>query len=189
MRFRRLFFLAGFITLILAEMACTINIGGSVYPSQSIPVSTEAIGDLQSALETAIANGAISGQVTLNITESQLSSYLSYKLRFQAQPVFTNPQVYLQDGELQIIGTATRGYFQTTVKIVFRAGVDEQGQLKIELISADFGPLPVPNGLLELATTTIQDAYTGAIGPLATGFRLLNVTIAEGSMTIVGQTK
>jgi hypothetical protein len=75
------------------------------------------------------------------------------------------------------------------VKIVFRAGADEQGQLKIELISADFGPLPVPNGLLELATTTIQDAYTGALRPLATGFRLLNVTIAEGSMTIVGQTK
>jgi hypothetical protein len=75
------------------------------------------------------------------------------------------------------------------VKIVFRAEVNEQGQLKIELLSADFGPLPVPNGLLELATKTIQEAYTGAIGPLVTGFRIQNVTISEGSMTIVGQTK
>jgi hypothetical protein len=170
-------------------MACTINIGGSVYPSQSIPVSTEAIGDLRSVLEAAIANGAISGQVTMNITESQLSSYLSFKLRFQAQPVFTNPQVYLQGGELQIIGTEIRGYFQTTVKIVFRAGVDEKGQLKIELISADFGPLPVPNGQLEIATTTIHDAYPGAVGPFATGFHILNVIIAEDSMTNVGQTR
>jgi hypothetical protein len=60
------------------------------------------------------------------------------------------------------------------------------GQLKIELISADFGPLPMPNELLELATTK-QVAYTGAIGPGATGVRFQNMTIAEGSITIVGQ--
>jgi hypothetical protein len=189
MRFRQLSILAGFFILIIAEMACTMDIGGPEYPSRSIPVSTEATGNLQSALETAISNGVISGQVTFIITESQFSSYLAYNLRFQSQPVISNPQVYLQNDELQIYGTAIRGYFQTTVKIVFRAEVNEQGQLKIELLSADFGPLPVPNGLLELATKTIQEAYTGAIGPLATGFRIQNVTISEGSMTIVGQTK
>ncbi len=62
--------------------------------------------------------------------------------------------------------------------------MDEQGQLKIELASANFGPLPVPNGLKEIISTTIQEAYTGALGPVATGFRLLSVTIADGIMTI-----
>jgi hypothetical protein len=72
---------------------------------------------------------------------------------------------------------------------VLSAGVDEQGQLKIELTSANFGPLPVPNGLTEVATAAIQEAYAGALGPVATGFRLQSVTITNGSMIIVGQTK
>jgi hypothetical protein len=61
--------------------------------------------------------------------------------------------------------------------------------LKIELVSADLGPLPAPNGLKEIISSTIQEAYTGALGPVATGFRIQSVTIADGAMTIVGQIK
>jgi hypothetical protein len=189
MRVRQISLYAGVFALILADMACTMNIGGPSYPNRSIPVSTEALGDLTSALGTAFANAAVSGQVTLNLTESQITSYLAYKLQAQSQPFITNPQVYLQDGKLQVYGTATQGYFQATVSLIFSAGVDEHGNLKIQLTSANFGPFPVPNGLTEFATTTIQEAYTGALGPVATGFRIQSVTIADGSMNIVGQTK
>jgi hypothetical protein len=181
--------LAGVFALLLAGLACTINIGGPGYPTPAIPVSTEAVGELQSSLETAVTTGAVSGQVTLTFTEPQLTSYLFYKLQSQSQPLITNPQVYLRDNQLQVYGTASRGDFEATARIILSAGVDDQGKLKIELISADFGPLPVPNGLMDIITATIQEAYTGALGPVATGFRLQSVTIAAGMMTIVGQTK
>jgi hypothetical protein len=189
MQLRRFSIFAGISILILAELACTMNIGGPAYSNRTIPVSTEAVGDLSSAIETELANGAESGQFTLKFTEIQLTSYLSYTLHAQSQPIITNPQVFLQDGKLQIYGTATQGYLQATLSMAFSVGVDEQGQLKIQLISADFGPLPVPNGLIEIATAAIQEAFTGAIGPAATGFRLLSVTIADGTMNIVGETK
>jgi hypothetical protein len=189
MRIRRLSYLAGIFAIILAEMACTLNIGGPAYPTPAIPISTEAMGDLQSGLETAISNGAGSGQVTLNITEPQLTSYLSYTLQDHSKPFITHPQVYLRDGELQVYGTITQGYFQANVRIILSAGVDDQGQLKIGLNSANFGPLPIPNGLTEIVTAAVQEAYTGALGPVATGFRLQSVTITDGSMTIVGQIK
>jgi hypothetical protein len=189
MRLHRLSGFAGIIILILAQMACTVSIGGPVYPSTTIPVSTEGMGDLTSALETALANESETGQITLKITESQLTSYLAYKLSAQSQPFITNPQVYLQNSMLQVYGTATQGYFQATMSMVFSAGVDEPGRLKIQLTSANFGPLPVPNGLINFATAAVQEAYTGALGPSATGFRLVNVTIEDGTMNIVGQTK
>lgn len=170
-------------------MACTMNIGGPVYPNRTIPVFTEAMGDFTSSMETALANGGESGEVKLKITKPQLTSYLSYTLQAQSQPIITNPQVSLQEGNLQIYGTATKGCFQATLSMAFSVGVDEQAQLLIQLISANFSPLPVPNGLIEIATASIQEASTGAIGPAATGFRLLSVTIADGSMDIVGQTK
>jgi hypothetical protein len=175
--------------LTLAILACTMNIGGPDYPTPAIPISTEAVGELQSSLETAVAAGAESGQISLTFTEPQLTSYLYNKLQAQSQPLITNPQVYLRDGQLQVYGTARKSYFEATARIILSVGVDEQGQLKIVLSSADFGPLPVPNGLKEIISTTIQEAYTGALGPIATGFRLQSVTITDGTMTIVGQTK
>jgi hypothetical protein len=187
MNARKLSLIVGFSVLVLGVIACTINVGGPAYPDQHIPVSTEAVGDFQSAMQTAVAAGADSGQVTLVITEPQLTSYLA--LQTQSQPLFTDPQVYLRNGEIQIYGTARQGYLEVTIAIVVTAGVDEQGQLKIVLTSANFGPLPVPTGLKDAITASIQEAYTGAIGPAAIGFRLESITVTDGTMTIVGRTK
>lgn len=186
---RKITLLIGPFVLILAILACTVNIGGPAYPDQNIPVSTGAAGELQSALQTAAAVGEASGQETLVITESQLTSYLAARFEAQEKPLFAKPQAYLQDGQIQIYGTAQQGYIQANIKIVLTAGIDAQGQPKIELASADFGPLPVPAGLKAAISTTVQEAYTGSIGPIATGFRLESITISNGIMTIVGRTK
>ncbi|MDP3184520.1 MAG: hypothetical protein Q8M58_04545, partial [Anaerolineales bacterium] len=104
-------------------------------------------------------------------------------------PFITNPQVYLREGQIRIYGTARQGNFQVTVNFILTAGVDEQGQLTIVLTSADFGPLPVPDGLKETATAIIEEAYAGSLGPVATGFRLESIQIADGAMVIVGRMK
>jgi hypothetical protein len=189
MKIRKQMLLIGSTALLFSIIACTINVGGPAYPDQHIPVSTQAVGDFQSSMQTAVAAGADSGQVTLVITEPQLTSYLAFRLQTQSQPIFTDPQVYLQNGQIEIFGTAHQGYLEATVDIVVTAGVDAQGQLKIELTSANFGPFPVPAGLKDAITATIQEAYTGAIGPAAIGFRLESITVANGTMTIVGRTK
>ncbi len=189
MKTRRLQLLAGCAVLVLSILACVMNVGGPAYPTPAIPVSTQAVGEMQDAIGTAAAQGALSGQATIVLTEPEVTSYLAYKLQQETEPVLTNPQVYLRDGQIDVYGTATRGYFLATIKIVITAGVDEQGQLKVVLTSADFGPLPVPTGLKDAITSGIQEAYTGAIGPVATGFRLESITIADGTMTVVGQIK
>ena len=189
MRPRQISLLLGVFALALAVLACKMNIGGPSYPTPAIPISTEAVGELQSSLEIAVAAGTVSGQVTLTFSEAQLTSFLYFKLQAQSQPLITNPQVYLRDGQLQVYGTASQGSFEATARIILNAGVDDQGQLKIELASADFGPLPVPDGLKDIITSTVREAFTGALGPVATGFRLQSVWISDGTMTIVGQTK
>jgi hypothetical protein len=189
MKVRKITLLFGLSVLLMVVMACTMNIGGPAYPNLHIPVSTEAAGQLQSNLQTAVATGADSGQVTLVVTEQQVTSYLAAQLQNQAQPLFTDPQVYLRDGQIQIYGTATQGYLQVTIHIVISAGVDAQSQVLIDVSNADFGPMPVPVGLKDTVTSAIQEAYTGAIGPAATGFRLESITVSNGTMTIVGRTK
>jgi len=189
MKNRTILMQLGFLVVILSMIACTINIGGPTYPELPIPVSTEAAGEIQQLVQTAVAAAGVSGEITLVLTESQLTSFLYYRLATQQQPLFENPQVYLQDGQIRIFGTAHKGYFLATISIVLTAGINDQGQLSLELTSADFGPLPVPAGLNEAITTIMREAYTGAIGPVATGFRLETVIIENGTMTITGTIK
>jgi uncharacterized protein YpmS len=189
MRTHNLSLLVCSLIMILVSLACTINIGGPKYPSPSIPISTEVVGELQSTLAAAVTAGVSSGQVTLKINESQLTSFLSYKLQAQSNPILSNIQVYLQDGQIKLYGTAKQGYFEATAGIILTAGVDDQGQLLIDLTTADFGPLPVPAGLLDVTTTAIKEAYTSALGPIATGFRLDSIKIESGTMTVVGRIK
>jgi hypothetical protein len=175
------------LVILLASLACTIFTGGPDFPSDAIPVSTEAVDSLREETKAAVEAGAQSGVVTLFITETQITSYLAFKFQADENPMFTDPQVYLRDGQMRIYGKAERGILSANVGIVLAVGLDDQGVPQLQLVSADFGPLPLPSGLNDAITAIIEEAYTGALGPVATGFRIVSITIADGVMSIVGQ--
>jgi len=189
MKHRKHLLLVGLILLVFSIIACSINVGGPAYPAQRIPVSTVAVGDLVNSVGTAEASGLESSQMALTLTEAQLTSFLAYKLQSQSRFQLTDPQVYLRDGEIQIYATVHQARLLATVYVAVSAGVDAQGQLQITVTSVDFGPLPVPAGLKDAITANLQEAYTGAIGPVATSFHLESITIADGLMTIIGRVK
>jgi hypothetical protein len=180
--------------LILTSLACTIFVGGPDYSSlPTIPVSTEAAQSIQDEIKRAFEEGMTTGTVTLNFTEPQLTSYIAS--RFQTdpamqqdnKPLITDPQVYLRDGQMQIYGKTQKGMFAANIGIIVSVGVDENGQPKIEIVSADFGPLPAPEGLKDAITVMVREAYTGSLGPVATGLRIESIAIANGIMTVTGR--
>jgi hypothetical protein len=168
-------------------LACTLFVGGPEMPTPPIPVSTEAVTSLQEQIKAAVEAGAASGEVTLLINETQLTSYLAFKLAADSNPMFTDPQVYLRDGQMRIYGKAQRGSLAANIGIVLEVGLDAEGRPELKLVSADFGPFPLPEGLNDAITAIIDEAYTGSLGPVATGFRLQSITIADGVMTVVGR--
>lgn len=173
--------------LVLSALACTIFIGGPEPTEAPVPVSDEAVESLRQQVEQAWQTGATTGTVSLQISETQLTSYLASWLARQSEPMFYAPQVYLRDGQMRIYGKVRQGYFVAGIGIVVAMGVDENGKPKIEILSADFGPWPVPEGLNNALSAMLQEAYTGAVGPVATGLRLTSVTIADGNLTLTGQ--
>jgi len=176
-------------TLTFAALACSVFIGGPAYPDTSIPVSTEAVQSLQDQIKQAVADGAQTGTVTLQISESQLTSYLAFKFASQTNPLITDPQVQLRNGEMKVFGKVQQGMFNANISVTMNVSVDDQGLPKIEITQADFGPLPAPQGLNDAVSTMVQEAFTGSLGPVATGFRLDSIAIADGTMTVVGRTK
>jgi hypothetical protein len=183
--------------LALAALACTIFVGGPDYPKTPVPVSTEAVGSLDDQFHAAETAAADSGTLTLNINESQITSLIASKLDEQTNPstgsgqapFITDPQVYLRDGQIQIYGKAAQGNLQANVRIILSATLDDNGKPVISVVSADFGPLPVAEGLNDAISKMVDEAFTGAIGPAAIGFRLESLTIADGVMTLTGRVK
>ncbi|GAB4503290.1 MAG: hypothetical protein Fur0043_02820 [Anaerolineales bacterium] len=175
--------------LLFPALACSIFVGGPDYPEGRIPISAEAVTSLKQQFEEAVVAGAQSGTVTLEMTEEQLTSFIAYKTVAQQSPLFTDPQVYLREGQMRIYGRVQRGYFIANVLIVLNVNVNESGKPSIEITSADFGPFPVPEGLKQSLAVILTEAYTGSLGPVATGFRLETIAIADGIMTLTGRMK
>ena len=183
--------------LALAVLACTIFVGGPDYPKTPIPVSTEAVGSLDDQFHAAETAAADSGTLTLSISESQITSLVANKLNEQTDPstgsgqapFINDPQVYLRNGQIQIFGKAVQGNLQANVRIILSATLDANGKPVISVVSADFGPLPAPEGLNNAISKMVDEAFTGAIGPAAIGFRLESLTIADGVMTLTGRVK
>ena len=177
------------ITLTLATLACSIFVGGPDYPATAIPVSTQAAGSLNNQVTQAAATGAATGSVTLNITEEQLTSYLTYYLQSQPNIPITNPQVQLQNGQMKIFGKVQQGLLVANASVTMTVSVDSNGQPKIQITQEDFGPFPAPQGLNDTISAFVAEAFTGSLGPAATGFRLESISIANGVMTVTGRVK
>jgi len=183
------------LSLVVTSLACTIFVGGPDYSNlPPIPVSAEAAESIKEELKRAFEAGVETGVVTINITEPQITSYFAARLQTDPglqqsdkRPLITDPQVYLRDGQMQIYGKTQQGIFAANIAIIVSMGVDADGQPLIEITSADFGPFPAPEGLKDAIAAMIREAYTGSLGPVATGLRIETISIANGVMTITGR--
>jgi hypothetical protein len=177
------------IIISLAVLACSIFVGGPAYPDTPIPVSTEAEQSLQGNIQKAISDSAQTGTIALQITESQLTSYLASKLDSQTDPVISEPQVLLRQGQMIIYGKVQSGIFSANVSITTKVSVDENGLPKIDITQTDFGPLPAPQGVNDAISAFVREAFTGSFGPVAIGFRLDTISISEGVMLVTAHVR
>lgn len=177
-------------TLVLATLACSIFVGGPEYPAETIPVSAAEVTNMQTQVEQAFLAGAVTGLVTMQITESQLTSYLALKTQGQEDPPFTEPQVLLRDGQMQMYAKIKSGVFTANMLLIMNVGIDPTtGLPAITIASADFGPIDAPEGMNKAISKIIEEAFTGSLGPIATGIRLESISIADGGMTLIGRIK
>jgi hypothetical protein len=177
-------------TLISASLACTIFVGGPDYPAQVITPSQDEVTNMRAQIEQAFLAGAETGIVTLQMTESQLTSYLALKTQAQAKPPFTDPQILLRNGQMQLYGKITQGVFVANMLITMNVGIDPTtGLPSITIAAADFGPFDAPAGLNDAISTLITEAFTGSLGPVATGIRIESISIADGVMSLIGRIK
>ena len=175
------------LTMGVALLACTMNLGGPErLPSPPAP-SDAAATEVSQSWSSALAGALVTGQLTVIVTEEQLTSALAARLARDEQPVLHSPAVYLREGTIQIYGLAQEGWFEATVRLVITPVLDQEGRLGFELTSADFGPFPAPDGLRSSLSGVLSEALAGPMGTLATGIRVTSVAVSEGDLAIVAE--
>jgi hypothetical protein len=181
--------LTAFMILIGLNLACQISLGGPDFPNSNIPISTKAAGSVENIWKSAVLDNSKSGTVAFTLTEEQLTSFLAAHLPVEKSSLFINPQIVLQNGQIILYGQIKKSYFIANVQIIMQVIIDNNGQPKLSIISADFGPLPAPPGFLDNISSIINDAFTGSIGPYATGFKIESIDIGDAKITITGEKK
>ena len=103
--------LSAVIALSLAGLACGsgIGIGAPTAPASPIPISTEAAGELEDLWQTALNNPGPNGEVTVVMTEEQVTSYVALKMAEEPDNPLTNIQIFLRDGKMTLKGDAKLG--------------------------------------------------------------------------------
>jgi hypothetical protein len=160
----------------------------------------------------AVAQGALSGNFSLQLTEEQLTSTLAINLsqqnlvqpnepiapgemaepsvpQEQTNPLVSNPQVFLRDGQMQVYGTLQYGLLSTTGRVILTVVPDAQGNLVLDLVAADFGSMPIPESLKTTISSALSLPLNSAFGPITSGFRVETITIADGLMTLKGKNR
>jgi hypothetical protein len=172
--------------LATSTVACRLNLGGPELPAApevSDAAATVASTTWSDALDEAIT----SGQVSVILTEEQLTSALAARLAAKEDALFHSPAVTLRDGVIQVYGVVQQDPFEANVHLVVTPVIDGEGRLGFELTSADFGPLPAPEGIRETISSMLSEALVGPMGSLATGFRVTSVAVADGALAIVAE--
>lgn len=177
----------GLLVIASATMACSIFVGGPALPEPPIAAPPDAFQALQSQIETAVFSSLTDGVLRLSITQEQLTAFLVSKLSTQTEPLIADPQVVLSNGEMIIYGRARSWIFEANIAVATVFTIDANGRPEILVSHAELGPIPMPTALRNAIAATLNEALTGAVGPIALGFRLESVDIADGSVTLTGR--
>ena len=168
-------------------VACRMNLGGPESLASPPAASHAAATEVAQSWSSALAGAAATGQLTIILTEEQLTSALAARLAGEESPLLGSPAVFLRDGTIQIYGLAQEGVVEATVRLVITPVLDEEGRLGFELTAADFGPFPAPESLRSSLSGMLSEALAGPMGTLATGIRVTSVAIADGDLAIVAE--
>ena len=182
MKSRKLLWL--FLLLALPVLACRLGSTPAVeIPEETIQVSAEEAEALKEEVRAVASQIAETGQAELQITEVQLTSYVALQLQEQGFTELTEPQIYLRSGQILVAGRYQDGL---TIFVVI-SPVLNNGSIELTLVTAQIGPAPAPDSLVERIQTELDERAAPALQNwLNANFYLETLTIADGMMTLGG---
>jgi uncharacterized protein YpmS len=176
------------IILLLFGTSLACNLGASTpQPTQTIAVSTEALGSLLDKIEAAAQQVQRGGEVELTLNESEVTSFFSFGMADSGSQPVSDIQVFLREGQVRVNGAYQDSGLSLPLSIVAQPEVSAGGDLRFVLVSARLGPVSAPDVLRNEIQTMLDRQLTQGLTSQAGGdIKVSSVTIADGIITITG---
>ena len=173
--------------LVLSSLACNFGFGRRSTPENSAQLTAEAAAtNNQSGSDSGVSGGQLE---PITVSEAQLLDLMQGELQDRIGDQVSNLQVYLREGQIQILGDVNTQGISAPVKVVVDVRVDPVGRPSLQIISSNIGPFPVPGDLIDEVELQINKAFQEKVVTLAPNMHIDNIVIANGTMTIFGHQK
>ena len=131
-----------------------------------------------------------SGQAfTFSVTESQINEYAASSVSPDSGSPIKNPVVRLPEGLIEISGQIDQGIIQANIRLLARPFINANGDLKVDLVEADLGPIPLNSGMRDSISTYIEGLLTAYLGTVNTNYQLDTIIITGGILTVAGRSR
>lgn len=175
------------LTLIFTSLACSLP--QVVFGSRAVEVSEEAAASFEENLQDTAEEFKDTGQLEITISESELTSYIATQLNQSPNPAFTNPQIFLRDGQIQLTGNVDQGTITLPLKAALTVQADGFGGVDYEVVSASIGPLKLPAEMLNLVADQVQKSVGSNIALQIPNIYVEEITVSDGNLVIKGHSR
>lgn len=171
------------VVFLLVNLACNFPTGDALPIN---PATPEPVIALEGEGESSVDQDPSTGRITVVLTEADLTTYLAAEMAAQDNPPLRDPRVLLRDGLIEVLGRAQSGPFNTDVRLVMVVLIDDSGSPQFEVLSADLGPVPAPDSVRSQLTSAANDTFRAYLRQQLEGYRVEQVVINDGRITITG---
>ena len=177
--------------LIFASLACNLprSKESTSIPSETVPAATEEILITQEPLQPTLPAANSSSQFVLEMDENQMTSLVASQLQDQTDPAINNPQVRLRNGQIEFEANVNQSGLSLPLRLAVAVTVDDQGQPDYEITSANLGPLPLPESILEQFSNQLDQVLADQLTVDGENLILDSISIHDGLMTATGHTR
>lgn len=169
--------------ILLLTLACNMPLRGPTPPTDRTPAAETPIASIISAIQNAQAGDVLS----LTFTESQLTQLVSAAIQQNQTDIqVENPIVVLRNNQMEVYGRAITEAVSANFQVNLAIQVGDQGQLYSEIISANFGGVPVPDSIRSRLQAALDSALQDALMTAAGRFRVSQAAISDGFLTLNG---
>ena len=176
------------IVLLLTALACNLPTQQNSSVPSAVPFSDEEAQQFEQDLQATLTSQQSGSEVTITITDSQMSAYLANRMAGDTNQVISNPRVRMTSGRMEIIVQVNQGISLDATSVVVPT-VDGSGRPRLQVESVSLGSLPVPESVVNQMQQVVDDILVDYLESSNSSFSVTKIEIAEGKMIVTGITQ
>ena len=174
------------VVLILSALACNLPSRTTETPPTAVPLSSEEMQQFEDRLQATLENTTPGGEVTLNISEQELNSYIAAQLMAEPNQMISNPRLRFTDDRVELFAQVTQASLTADAMAVISPGISPDGDPQFEIESMTVGSIPVPDALMGQVEDLVDATMRDYLATNGASFKVSNIDVSEGQLIVTG---